>query len=129
MTSSVYRCSSTIRARDRPDLAPAALDDLYDARRVAAAIGIPHYIVNFEDRFDEQVVSNFIRDQRRTDTDSLRTLQCRSEVFDAARAGARLRADALATRHYARIERAPDGSFCSVAAPIPRRTRRIFCSR
>src|SRR4026209_2786425 len=37
------------------------LDDLHDARRVAAAIGIPHYILNFEDRFREQVVSNFIR--------------------------------------------------------------------
>src|ERR671936_344904 len=36
------------------------LDDLYDARRVAAAINIPHYIVNFEKQFSEQVVSNFI---------------------------------------------------------------------
>src|SRR6478752_10255699 len=38
------------------------IDDLYDARRVAATIGIPHYILNFESRFDEQVVSNFIRE-------------------------------------------------------------------
>ena len=33
-----------------------SLDDLHDARRVAAAIDIPHYILNFERQFDEQVV-------------------------------------------------------------------------
>src|SRR2546421_10110194 len=38
------------------------LDDLNDARRVAAAIDIPHYILNFERQFDEQVVSNFVRE-------------------------------------------------------------------
>src|SRR4029453_3546153 len=38
------------------------IDDLYDARRVAAAMGIPQYTVNFENRFDEQVISNFIRE-------------------------------------------------------------------
>src|SRR5712671_5201691 len=36
------------------------LDDLHDARRVAAAINIPHYILNFERQFNEQVVSNFV---------------------------------------------------------------------
>ena len=36
------------------------LDDLHDARRVAAAINIPHYILNLERQFDEQVVSNFV---------------------------------------------------------------------
>ena len=36
------------------------LDDLNDARRVAARLGIPHYIVNFERQFDEQVVSHFV---------------------------------------------------------------------
>ena len=39
-----------------------SLDDLHDARRVAAAIGIPHYILNFERQFEEQVVSNFVRE-------------------------------------------------------------------
>jgi len=32
------------------------LDDLYDARRVARSIGIPPYIVNFEQRFEDHVV-------------------------------------------------------------------------
>src|SRR5438132_5593197 len=39
-----------------------SIDDLHDARRVAAAINIPHYIVNFERQFDEYVVSNFVRE-------------------------------------------------------------------
>jgi len=39
-----------------------SLDDLHDARRVANTIGIPHYILNFEREFDEQVVSNFVRE-------------------------------------------------------------------
>ena len=36
------------------------LDDLHDARRVANALGIPHYILNLEREFSEQVVSNFV---------------------------------------------------------------------
>ena len=39
---------------------PSLASRLVAASSVAAAIGIPHYIVNFESRFDEQVVSNFI---------------------------------------------------------------------
>src|SRR3954470_19548573 len=39
-----------------------SLDDLYDARRVASALGFPHYIVNFERQFQETVVSNFVRE-------------------------------------------------------------------
>src|SRR5690348_8962435 len=39
-----------------------SIDDLHDARRVAAAINIPHYVMNFERQFDEQVVSAFVRE-------------------------------------------------------------------
>src|SRR3954468_22724449 len=38
------------------------IDDLHDARRVAAQVGFPHYIVNFEQQFAETVVSDFVRE-------------------------------------------------------------------
>src|ERR1044072_1646163 len=38
------------------------LDDLHDARRVAAAVGFPHYILNLEERFRETVISNFVQE-------------------------------------------------------------------
>ena len=37
-----------------------SLDDVYDARAVAQQLGIPYYVVNFEQRFEEQVVRPFI---------------------------------------------------------------------
>src|SRR5258708_3650153 len=38
------------------------IDDLHDARRVARTIGIPHYIVNFEHKFQEHVIADFVRE-------------------------------------------------------------------
>src|SRR5881398_3201861 len=81
------------------------LDDLHDARRVAAAINIPHYILNFERQFDEQVVSNFVREYTAGRT-PLPCAHCNSDLkfttlLDRARL---LGADAVATGHYARIE-------------------------
>jgi len=68
------------------------LDDLHDARRVAAAIDIPHYVLNFERQFDEQVISNFVDEYASGRTAApVRALQQRLEVFDAARARVRVR--------------------------------------
>lgn len=39
-----------------------SLDDVYDARAVANTLGVPFYVVNFEDRFEEQVVAPFVND-------------------------------------------------------------------
>jgi tRNA-specific 2-thiouridylase len=88
------------------------LDDLYDARRVAAAIGIPHYIVNFENRFDEQVVSNFIHEYAAGRT-PIPCAHCNADLKFATLLERALGfgADALATGHYARIEQAADGSY------------------
>ena len=88
------------------------IDDLYDARRVAAAIGIPHYIVNFESRFDEQVVSNFISEYAAGRT-PIPCAHCNSDVKFATllERAVGFGGDALATGHYARITTTADGAY------------------
>jgi tRNA-specific 2-thiouridylase len=83
------------------------LDDLYDARRVADAIGIPHYILNFERQFQETVISNFVREYASGRT-PLPCAHCNSDLkfatlLDRARG---FGADRVATGHYARVEQA-----------------------
>src|SRR5262249_22081687 len=85
-----------------------SIDDLHDARRVAAAINIPHYILNFERQFDAQVVSNFVREYAAGRT-PLPCAHCNSDLKFATLADhARgFGADAVATGHYARVDRDP----------------------
>ncbi|MEZ5416549.1 MAG: tRNA 2-thiouridine(34) synthase MnmA [Vicinamibacterales bacterium] len=86
------------------------LDDLHDARRVAAHLGFPHYIVNFESHFHRHVQANFLEEYARGRT-PIPCAHCNSEVkFKEllARAAA-YGAATLATGHYARIERRDDG--------------------
>ena len=83
-----------------------SLDDLYDARRVATAIGIPHYILNFEREFEQQVVSNFVSEYAAGRT-PIPCARCNSDLKFATlsdRADG-YGAEALATGHYARVER------------------------
>jgi tRNA-specific 2-thiouridylase len=82
------------------------LDDLYDARRVAAVIDIPHYILNLERQFDEQVVSNFVREYTAGRT-PLPCARCNSDLkfrtlLDRARG---FGAEAVATGHYVQAVR------------------------
>jgi tRNA-specific 2-thiouridylase len=83
-----------------------SIDDLHDARRVASALNIPHYIVNFERQFDELVVSNFVREYASGRT-PLPCAHCNSDLKFATLAdrGRGLGADRVATGHYARVER------------------------
>jgi tRNA-uridine 2-sulfurtransferase len=88
------------------------IDDLYDARRVAATIGIPHYIVNFESQFGEHVIANFVREYVSGRT-PIPCSHCNSdlkfaELLDRARA---YDAEQLATGHYARIARDDRGRY------------------
>jgi tRNA-uridine 2-sulfurtransferase len=87
-----------------------SIDDLHDARRVAAAIDIPHYIMNFEKQFNEQVISNFVREYAAGRT-PLPCAHCNGDLKFAtlAERARGFGADAIATGHYARVERGPDG--------------------
>src|SRR3989441_3157301 len=82
------------------------LDDLNDARRVAAAINIPHYILNLESQFDTHVVANFVHEYAAGRT-PLPCAHCNSELKFATLADRAkgFGAGAVATGHYARVER------------------------
>src|SRR5438045_3836447 len=89
-----------------------SIEDLYDARRVAAAINIPHYILNFEKQFNEHVVSNFVGEYAAGRT-PLPCAHCNSDLkfttlLDRANG---FGADAVATGHYARVERTDRGTI------------------
>jgi tRNA-specific 2-thiouridylase len=87
-----------------------SIDDLHDARRVAAAINIPHYIVNFEKQFNEQVISNFVSEYAAGRT-PLPCAHCNSDLKFAtlAERARGFGADAVATGHYARVEHDASG--------------------
>ena len=81
-----------------------SLSAVEDARRVAARLGIPHYVLNFKDIFEELVIDNFIEEYRRGRTPNP-CIRCNRFVkFEALLAKAQaLGADYVATGHYSRI--------------------------
>jgi tRNA-specific 2-thiouridylase len=81
-----------------------SLDDVYDARHVAQHLGIPYYVVNFEQRFEEQVVKPFISDYLSGKTPIPCTLCNNFIKFDQFLEMAEgVGADRMATGHYAQI--------------------------
>lgn len=84
--------------------------DLGDARRVARQVGIPHYTLRMDEDFRRHVVDPFVDDYLAGRT-PVPCTRCNTFVkFDLFLAKAReLGAEAMATGHYARIVRGPDG--------------------
>jgi tRNA-uridine 2-sulfurtransferase len=82
-----------------------SLDDVYDARRVAETIGIPYYVVNHEQRFEDEVVRPFVQEYLSGRTPIPCSLCNNHLKFDQLLLVAQqIGADHLATGHYARVE-------------------------
>ena len=85
-----------------------SLDDVYDARGVAQMLGIPYYVVNFEERFEQQVVKPFIGEYLAGRTPVPCTLCNNFIKFDQFLEMAEgVGAERIATGHYARIRHNP----------------------
>src|SRR6266404_2578998 len=99
-----------------PELVPdgptgrcCSLDDVYDARHVAQHLSIPYYVVNFERRFEEQVVRPFVEDYLAGRTPIPCTLCNNFIKFDQFLEMAEgVGAANIATGHYAQIAWNPD---------------------
>jgi tRNA-uridine 2-sulfurtransferase len=98
--------------RRLPELVPeggttgrcCSLDDVYDARYVAQHLGIPYYVVNFEKRFEKQVIQPFIDEYLAGRTPIPCTLCNNFIKFDQFIEMAEgVGAERIATGHYARI--------------------------
>jgi tRNA-uridine 2-sulfurtransferase len=81
-----------------------------DARRVAALLDIPFYVLDYRDLFDQEVIAPFCRAYARGETPNpcvLCNIRLKfGRLLDAALA---MGADYVATGHYARLEPDPDG--------------------
>ncbi|MGA7106916.1 MAG: tRNA 2-thiouridine(34) synthase MnmA [Terracidiphilus sp.] len=79
-----------------------SLDDVYDARRVATHLGIPYYVVNQEERFEQDVVRPFVSEYLAGRTPVPCSLCNNHLKFDQLLKTARsIGADSIATGHYA----------------------------
>jgi len=83
-----------------------SLDDVYDAKRVAQHLNFPHYVVNFEQQFEQRVVRPFV-DQYLAGRTPIACTNCNTDVkFEPLlRMARQIGAERLATGHYARIRK------------------------
>ncbi len=101
--------------------------DIYDARRVADRLGIPHFVLDYETRFSEAVMQEFADSYLAGET-PIPCIRCNQRVkFRDLLAQARdLGAEALATGHYVRRCVGADGKAELHSGRDPARDQSYF---
>jgi tRNA-specific 2-thiouridylase len=101
--------------------------DIHDARAVAARIGIPHYVLDYERRFKEAVIDRFAESYVAGET-PVPCVECNQAIkFRDLLATAReLGAAVLATGHYVASRRLPDGGRALYRARETERDQSYF---
>jgi tRNA-specific 2-thiouridylase len=85
-----------------PDRPCCSLDSINDARDICQTLGVPHYVLNLEDRFSHHVIQNFVDEYSRGRT-PIPCVRCNSftKFRDLLAHADALGCDAIATGHYA----------------------------
>jgi tRNA-uridine 2-sulfurtransferase len=75
--------------------------DIYDAKRVAEERGFPHYVLNYESKFQDSVMTDFVETYLKGET-PIPCVRCNQSVKfrDLLQMAKDLNADCLATGHY-----------------------------
>ena len=101
--------------------------DIHDARNVAERIGIPHYVLDYEERFRESVIDSFAESYALGET-PVPCIECNRTVKfrDLLKTARELGAQALATGHYVASHRMADGSRALTCAADSDRDQSYF---
>ena len=88
------------------------LSAVEDARRVASQIGIPYYVINFRKEFQENVIDYFVKEYRQGRTPNP-CIACNRYVKweSLLQKSLAIGADYIATGHYARLHKFPNGRY------------------
>lgn len=100
--------------------------DIYDARRVAEKLGIAHYVLNYESKFKESVMDDFVDSYLAGET-PIPCVKCNQSVKfkDLLQTARDLGADCMATGHY--VQREMNGSKAQmIRASDPSRDQSYF---
>ena len=94
---------------DVPDRPCCSLDSVNDARRVCEQLGVPHYVINLETRFGEDVIDDFVSEYARGRT-PIPCVRCNTftKFRDLVKKADSIDARWIATGHYAKVV---DGSL------------------
>jgi len=101
--------------------------DIQDARNVAARLGIPHYVLDYEARFKEAVIDRFAESYAAGET-PVPCIECNRSIKFADLLGTarELGASVLATGHYVVNRRLTDGTHALYRAHDPDRDQSYF---